>query len=75
MRYLCVMPLPAPVSECLQLEHANITQEGAYLLAQGSLPLLMDLNLSNNQLDAEAVQHVTSGIWPKLQVFSLPGNP
>ena len=72
MRYLCVMPLP--VLEVLQLTDVNMTEEGAYQLAQGAWPLLRQLNLSRNQLDAKSVQHIASGIWPKLQDLSLEGN-
>ena len=51
MQHLCEMHLPA--LKVLQLPCANITVEGAHLLAQGSWPLRTNMDPSHYQLDAQ----------------------
>ena len=38
-------------------------------------PELRLLDLPDNKLGTEALQHVAHGSWPKLQELSLAGNP
>lgn len=64
-----------PVLRVLVLNNANIAQEAAYWLAQGSWPLLTDLDLSYNQLNAKDMSQVANGFWPNLQCLSVTGNP
>lgn len=58
----------------LELTQTNITQAGTYWLVQASRPLLEYLDLPYNQLDAKAMQHMATGIWPNLQELHLAGS-
>lgn len=74
-----------PQLEVLALAWANITSQGAYWLAQVSRPLLKSLDLSYNELDAEAARHIASGCthvgrcwrsccWQETHLDTMDGN-
>ena len=70
-QHLCKICLPA--LNKLHLSQANISEsvEGAHWPFQGAWPLLTDLNLSHNQLHANAIESTVSAIWLELQLLWL----
>ena len=56
--------------------HLNASHKQGHVgFAQASWPLLESLDLSYDQLDVKAMQHIATGIWPNLQGLWLAKNP
>lgn len=53
---------------------AKLQFDAVCILSQANWPLLTELNLSRNNLEAAAVGHLIQGRWPKLRALNLSHN-